>query len=93
MEKRYIKAILGLFALFAIGLVGFFAFSAAFGDGLEVTMEEAGVEEGEPLWHAPFSYGEDYFGALLAGILGFVAVVGLTYAYLRTTKKSKKAEE
>jgi hypothetical protein len=37
-------------------------------------MENANVAEGEPPLASPFSYGQDYFSALFAGLLGFLVV-------------------
>ncbi len=91
MEKRYLKAIAILFVIFAIGLVGFYAFSAMYGDGLEKVMEENGVSEGEPVWTAPLDYGDGYGGSLLMGIIGFFVVmlvfVGL-YLLVRSRKRA-----
>jgi len=80
-ESVYGKAAIGVLVLFAMGLVGYFAFSAGHGDGLEVTMEEAGEEEGEQVYSSPLDYGDDYPSAFLAGIIGFgicAVVVRLT---------------
>ncbi len=91
MEKRYLKAIAALFVIFAIGLVGFYAYSAMYGDGLEKVMEENGVSEGEPVWTAPLDYGDGYGGSLLMGIIGFFVVmlvfVGL-YLLVRSRKRA-----
>ncbi len=89
IERRYLKAIVGIVAIFAVGLVFFFLFSAAYGDGLERTMEEAGVEEHDPVYQAPFSYGDDYLTALLAGILGFGLTFGVVFAYFKIAGKGK----
>ena len=70
-----LKAAAVILAAFAVGLVLFFIFSAPYGDGLERTMEGAGVEEPEPLYRAPLDYGEDYPAALAMGILGFATVL------------------
>jgi len=73
-EGRYQKATIIMLALFAIGLVGFFIFSAGCGDGLEATMENAGAGESS-YFSAPLSYGDDYPHALLSGIIGFFIVL------------------
>ncbi len=90
-RSGYLKAAAVVMALFAIGLVGYFAFSAAFPDGLERVMEDNGLEESEPFYTAPLSYGEDYWGALIAGITGFAITFGLMYLYLRGMKARNKA--
>jgi hypothetical protein len=74
---KLFRVVIVILAVFAVGLVFFFLFSAQYGDGLEKTMEEAGVAEGEPAYEAPLDYGGDYLSALGMGILGFLAVVGL----------------
>jgi len=77
---RYIAALVGIIILFAIGLELFFLFSAGYGDGLEKTLEKAGVEEGGPFFRAPLDYGDDYASAFLAGIVGFTLLFILAYA-------------
>jgi hypothetical protein len=76
---RYGLAIVGIVILFAIGLELFFLFSAEHGDGLEKTLEKAGVMEGEPVFKAPLDYGDDYTSAFLAGLLGFAVLFLLAY--------------
>ena len=76
------KATLAIVVLFSIGLVGFYIFSAPYGDGLEVTMEKAGVEEGEAHWTAPLDYGENYWSSLAMGIVGYALTFGLLYVLL-----------
>ncbi|QLH74294.1 MAG: cobalt transporter [Methanomassiliicoccales archaeon] len=90
MNKRYVKAVMAILVVFAIGLVGYYTFSAAYGDGLEKTMEDNGVSEGEPVWQAPLDYGEDYVASLLMGILGFVIVLAVVLAYLMLVKARKR---
>lgn len=75
MEKRYLKATAAILAVFAIGLVGFYIFSSMYGDGLERTMEDSGVSEGEPVYHAPLDYGGDYGTSLMMGLVGFALVI------------------
>lgn len=90
MEKRYQKAFLGIMMIFAIGLVGFFAFSAMYGDGLERTMADNGVTESQAIYRAPLSYGDSYGGALLAGIVGFAMVFGIIFLYLKLSKARRQ---
>lgn len=95
MERRYVTAIIGLVLLFAIGLVGFYVFSATSGDGLESTMEENGVSEGEPVWSAPLDYGDDYGGSLVMGIVGFFLILSLMlglFLRARSRKRSKQSD-
>jgi cobalt/nickel transport protein len=91
MERKYLKAIAALFVVFAIGLVGFYTFSAMYGDGLEKVMQDGGASEGDPAWTAPLDYGDGYGGSLMMGIIGFFVVmvvfVGL-YLLVRSRKKT-----
>jgi len=68
------RATVAIIIVFALALPLYFLYASAGKDGLEKTMENANVAEGEPLIVSPFSYGQDYFSALLAGLLGFLAV-------------------
>jgi uncharacterized membrane protein YfcA len=91
--NRYLKAVLGIVVLFAIGLVFYFMFSAAYGDGLERTMEESGTEEQGPFYTAPFDYGDDYLAALVAGLIGAGITFGIVYAYLRVVRRKRSEME
>jgi len=82
-EPHWRGTLMIVLLLFALGLVGFYRFAAELGDGLEVTMEEAGIEEGEPVWNAPLEYGDSYTASLLWGVFGFALVLGLTVGYGR----------
>ena len=74
-RNRLIIAGLGIVALFAVGLGFYFVFSAGLGDGLESTLERAGLREPESIFKAPLDYGDNYPVAFLAGITGFVVVL------------------
>jgi len=80
-SRQMLKAAAVMLVAFAVGLVFYFSFSAAFGDGLEKTMENAGVEEREPVYKAPLSYGDSYSMALVMGIAGFAAVLGCAFLF------------
>ena len=90
LETRYLKAALGIVFLFAAGLVGFFIFSEGYNDGLEATMEKAGVGENS-YFNAPLSYGDDYLHAFLSGILGFLVVL-FAVRYYGWLMRGKKGE-
>lgn len=90
MERRYVVATVAILAAFAVGLIGFWAFASDLGDGLEKTMEDAGKEEPEQVWQAPFDYGDDYATSLIAGIIGFAATFGVVYLYMRGTKRLER---
>lgn len=87
-KKKYIVASAAIMLVFALGLVFYFTFSAGQGDGLESTMEEAGVEE-DSFYDAPFDYGNDWGSAFVAGAIGFLLTFGLIYGYTRLDKGSK----
>jgi len=74
ISSSTVKAVVAIIIVFALALPLYFLYSSAGKDGLEKTMENANVTEREPLMASPFSYGENYFSALFAGILGFLAV-------------------
>jgi hypothetical protein len=90
LERRYLKAMAAILVAFSAGLVLFFIFSAPYGDGLEKTMENGGVEESEPVYHAPLDYGGNYPAALLMGILGFAVVLGSVYLVGKGMGKKRK---
>lgn len=91
-SSKLAMASLAILLVFALTLPLYFLFSSEGEDGLERTMSDAGVEEQEQVLSAPFSYGEEYFAALFAGLLGFLAValvaLGLTRALVWKTQKS-----
>jgi cobalt/nickel transport protein len=89
LGSTYTKAAVGIIAIFAVGLVFFFIFSAGFGDGLERTIEEAGLEEQDPVYSAPLDYGDDWLTAFLAGIVGFAVVFVVVIAYLKISNRRK----
>ena len=93
IESKYIKAVAAIVIVFAIGLVGFYMFSAMYGDGLEKTMEDQGVSEGEPVYAAPLDYGGDYGSSFIMGLVGFVIVllVGLAWFVVAKGRKDKKS--
>lgn len=78
-HDAYIKAIVAILVIFAIGAIGYWVFSSELPDGLEKTMEEAGVEEQEPIYRAPLSYGEDYLSCILMGVVGFISVLIVSF--------------
>lgn len=79
-KKNNLFVIFSIIMLFSIGLVGFFIFSAPYGDGLEKTMEFAEFEESEPVYHAPLDYGDNYPLAFSMGCIGFA--ISLLCLYL-----------
>ena len=89
-RRKFLKAAAVLVAAFAVGLVFFFIFSAPYGDGLERTMENAGVEEQEPVYRAPLDYGGNYPAALAMGCLGFIMVLGSAYLIVKMMRMKGK---
>ncbi|OPY32540.1 MAG: hypothetical protein A4E32_01122 [Methanomassiliicoccales archaeon PtaU1.Bin124] len=92
MMGKNIKAAIVLIAVFAIGLVGFYVFSAEMGDGLERTTSDEGIVESEPIYNAPLDYGSAYGSSLVMGIIGFVAVLlSFTAFWLLAKKRGQKS--
>jgi len=80
------RAVVAIIIVFALALPLYFLYASAGKDGLEKTMENANVAEGEPLMASPFSYGENYFSALFAGLLGFLAVALVALGMLKLAR-------
>lgn len=91
--NRCVKAVLGIVVLFAIGLMLYFMFSATYSDGIEKTMEQSGIQEHRPVYTAPFAYGDDYFTALVAGLIGAGITFGTVYGYLRVVRRKRSEME
>lgn len=79
--------------MFAIGLLFYFAFSASLGDGLERTMEDAGIEEQEGTYSGLLSYGDDYPAAFAAGLMGAGMTFVVVYAFFRISRRRRKVKE
>jgi len=92
-KRKDLLMISGIIILFAIGLVGFFIFSAPYGDGLEKTMEEAEVEESEPVYQAPLDYGDNYALALSMGCIGFAITLFAIYIVSWLLRKSDAPQQ
>jgi cobalt ECF transporter T component CbiQ/cobalamin biosynthesis protein CbiM len=82
-RRDYVKAGALTISAFAIALVGFFLFASTFPDGLERMLEMVGFQEGAQIFQAPFNYGEDYQAMLLAGLMGFFAILLLVFVFFR----------
>lgn len=74
ISSKLALASLAILLVFALSLPLYFLYSSEGEDGLERTMSDAGVEEQDQVLSAPFSYGDEYFAALFAGLLGFLVV-------------------
>jgi cobalt/nickel transport system permease protein len=92
LSSRVAQATVAITVVFALALPLYFIYSSEGADGLEKTMEDAAVPEDEPLLTSPFSYGETYFAALFAGILGFVAVALAGLGIMKALALRPKAE-
>jgi len=92
LSSNVAKATLAVLVVFALALPLYFMYSADGEDGLESTMTESGVSEGEPLIESPFSYGESYFAALFAGVIGFVATALASIGLLGLLRGIKTAD-
>lgn len=84
-----VKAAFAILFVFALVVPLYFLYSSDGADGLEQTISEAGVEEGDQLVAAPFSYGETYFGMFFAGLLGFLVVAMLALSILRLFRRAR----
>jgi len=82
-SSKLALASLSILLVFALALPLYFLYSSDGEDGLEHTMSDAGVEEQEQLLSAPFSYGDEYFAALFAGLLGFLVVALLALGLMK----------
>lgn len=87
--RSYLKAGAAIIVIFAVALVGFFAFASNLPDGLEQVLGSQGIKEQAPMFQSPLSYGGNYLEALLAGILGFALIltIVLIFKYLADRKK------
>lgn len=86
------KAAMAILFVFMIGALGYFAFSADGPDGLERTMENAGVAEQGPVYDAPLDYGENYQAYLLTGAIGFVAVIAVSLFIAKMLAKKNETQ-
>jgi uncharacterized membrane protein len=93
LDKKLLMAIFGIIVIFAIGLVFFFLLAEPYGDGLEKTMENSEVEEEEPSYSAPLDYGDNYFAALIMGVVGFVIVLLCVLLYAKFMRKKNEARD
>jgi hypothetical protein len=93
LDRKYVIAIFGIMALFAAGLVFFFLYAEPYGDGLERTMEDGEVEEEEPSYSAPLNYGDNYFTALIMGIIGFLIVLLCVLLYTKFLRKKDETRD
>ena len=93
LKKKDIMIFSVIIILFAIGLVGFYIFSAPYGDGLEKTMENAEVEESEPVYTAPLDYGENYQTTFFLGVIGFAVTLFGVYILSWLLRKSNAPQQ
>ena len=77
-------------AVFLIGLIGYYIFSAEGEDGLEKTMSDNNVTEGEPTVEAPLDYGENYGQSAIIGIAGGIITGGAAYLIFWIYNQGKK---
>ncbi len=91
LSTKTVQASIAILVVFALALPFYFLYASEGRDGLEQTVVGADVPEGEPIAVSPFSYGESFFEALFAGIMGFLVVALATLGILRLldTRKMK----
>ena len=92
-KKKDLLVIMGIIILFSVGLIGFYIFSAPFGDGLETTMEDAEVEEADPVYNAPLDYGDNYLLTFSIGCLGFAVTLLIIYLLSWLLRKSDAPQQ
>ena len=91
LDRRLVIWSVAIAVLFPLGLIGYYAFGSDLGDGLEVTMEKGGVEEGGPVLRSPLNYGSDYASTLLMGLLGTLLTLGtVVLIFIVLSKKRNK---
>lgn len=83
------KASFAVLFVFALVVPLYFLYASQGADGLEQTIAEAGIEEGDQVLAAPFGYGETYFSMFFAGLLGFVVVALLALSILRIFRRTQ----
>jgi len=85
-SSKLAMASLAILLVFALALPLYFLYSSEGEDGLERTMADAGVDEQDQILSAPFSYGDEYFTALFAGLLGFLVVALLALGLMKSLR-------
>lgn len=88
LTRKSVKIFAAIIIIFAVGLVGFYIFSAPYGDGLEATMDEAELEEPAPAYEGPLDYGENYMASLAMGIIGFIVTLLVVFMLARLLRKN-----
>jgi O-antigen/teichoic acid export membrane protein len=88
-----VRPLFTIIIILALGLVFFYTFSAPYGDGLEVTMDEGGAGEGESAFNAPLDYGDDYATTFAMGLVGFAVIVILFMAVGRAFPDKDSRDE
>ncbi|OGS56709.1 MAG: hypothetical protein A3K60_02465 [Euryarchaeota archaeon RBG_19FT_COMBO_56_21] len=91
-SSKTLQASLAVLVVFALALPLYFLYSSEGMDGLERTMDDAGIEEENAMLASPFGYGESYFAVLFAGVIGFVAVALIALGLLRAIGSTKFRE-
>lgn len=73
--RSNLLAAIAILVVFALVLPLYFLYAVDGKDGLEQTVSHSGgAEAAGPVISSPFSYGQSYFEALFAGLLGFAVV-------------------
>ncbi len=91
MKRKMFVWLTVVMVAFAIFLPLYYIFSADKVDGLESTLEHGDVAEGDEVYTAPLSYGENYVESLAYGVIGIVIVFAVFYAILLIIPKKKGA--
>jgi cobalt/nickel transport system permease protein len=91
-SSKVAMASVAILVVFALSLPFYFLYSSSGSDGLEQTMEDADVGERDQILSSPFSYGDGYFTALFAGLLGFLAVALAALGVLKLFGRGPKRD-
>lgn len=89
---KYIVAVAVILGIFALGAAGYWAFSADMPDGLEQTMQNAGIVERESAYNAPLDYEGDSAMLLVMGAIGFFAVLTVTFGVAKMMAKKNETQ-
>lgn len=81
--SRTAQATVAILIVFAAAMPFYFLYASEGKDGLEQTMADSGIVDGGAILSTPFSYGQNYFAALFAGIVGFLTVSLSTLGILK----------
>ncbi len=89
MKRNHVIALLAVIVVFAVFLPLYYLFSYGKNDALEQTIDEGNGTTGGT-YNAPLSYGGNYLESLAFGVIGIIAVFGVTYLLLLAVRRRKR---